>query len=308
MVTNHYRAYNLTITSDIPLPELPSVDSRGRPDVTIAIGTAATELPDPLTRSTFHEANAHELLLRVPGVGRFQVRDGESIVVSPDTGVAGHDVRVYLLGSCFGAVLHQRGALVLHASGIGTATGAILFTGDSGAGKSTLLGEMLNRGFDMIVDDVCAIFPTAIRDGLVVPPSYPRSRLWSDAAESLGIDTSALPRTRSDMDKYERQVPSQFWDSATPPRRIYVLGGEHDGDVTLTRLPAMAALPVLVANTYRQVLLDGFGIRQRHFDIASRVAQSVPLVHVVRPRGVFSVADIADAILADLDEGSAPHH
>ena len=49
------------------------------------------------------------------------------------------DVRVFLLGSCIGALLHQRGILVLHAGAIHTDKGAVLFTGPWGIGKSTLL-------------------------------------------------------------------------------------------------------------------------------------------------------------------------
>lgn len=296
-----YTAYGLLIASETAIPELPTADAVGaEPDVVIRIGEVPAALPDVTGRSPVHQTNRENLLLEITDVGRYLVSSGSRIVVSPSLGASSHEVRVFLLGTCFGALLHQRGALVLHASGIGTPQGAVLFAGHSGSGKSTLLTEMLNRGHRMLVDDVCAIFP--VGDGLVVPPAYPRSRLWSDAAANLGVDTDGLPRTRSHMDKYERQVSDQFWTRSDAPRRIYYLAGEHGDVAALARVPMIAAVPVLVANTYRELLLDGFGARQRHFDVASRIARSVPIVQVVRPAGAFSVSEVADLITDDMEE------
>jgi len=60
--------------------------------------------------------------------------------------------------------------------------------------------------------------------------------------------------------------------------------------------------PVIVATTYRRSFLAGFGTREPHFDLASRIAQHVPVVRVIRPTTTFDLEDLADRVIADLAE------
>ena len=296
---DRHTAYGLTIESELALPEMPPAARVGDPDVVVRIGTVPDHLEGALLAAENYEASADEMLLRISGVARYLVARGNEVIVEPDLDADEHDVRVFLLGTCMGALLHQRGALVLHASGFRTSEGAVLFAGRSGAGKSTLLAEMIDRGFDMMVDDVAGVFPVD-HDGLVLQPSYPRTRMWADAAAHLGVETDGLQRTRSHMDKYERQLPDRFWDRPSPIRRIYHLAGSRGDELSLTPVPRVHVVPIIVNNTYRQVFLDGFDIRQRHFELASRVARTVPVVQVIRPADSFRLAELADLILADL--------
>jgi hypothetical protein len=294
-----HTAYGLTIESQLPIPEMPPASGARAADVVVRIGTVPDHLEGALLAAENYEASADEMLLRISGVARYLVTRGNEVIVEPDLDADEHDIRVFLLGTCMGALLHQRGALVLHASGFGTPDGAVLFAGRSGAGKSTLLAEMIDRGFDMMVDDVAGVFP-ADDDGLVLQPSYPRTRMWADAADHLGVETDRLQRTRSHMDKFERQLPDRFWDRPSPIRRIYHLAGSRGDELSLTPVPQIHVVPIVVNNTYRQVFLDGFDIRRRHFELASRVARTVPVVQVVRPSDTFRLAELAGMILADL--------
>ena len=300
-----YRAYGLVIGSSLPIPEMTPIERNERPgpdvdvDVDIRVDTVPEHLDKPEQSSSNHEANGDHLLFRVPGVGRYLVSNGASIVVDPAPESTSHEVRVFMLGTCFGAILHQRGFLVMHASGIGTDRGAALFAGPSGSGKSTLLSELLRRGYRMMVDDVSAI--TLDPQGVpVVLPSYPRTRLWAETADRLGIETSGRERTRPTMDKFEFQVPQQFWATTAPLRRLYHLTTSTTRDLSLRRLDPIEAFPVVMNNTYRSALLDGFGLRRHHFDLATAVSARVPVVRVVRPADTFRLTDLADEILEDL--------
>jgi hypothetical protein len=301
-----FRAYRLLFAASIFIPEMMTADVadplRGRaPDVVIAEGDFPDELPDSLASSRVHEVNAEALLLRVASVGRYLVRRGREILIDPDPAATAHDVRVYLLGTCLGALLHQRGFLVLHASGVATERGAVLFAGASGAGKSTLLAELLRRGYKMIVDDVCAVRFDAEGQPIVVP-SYPRTRLWADAAARFAIDTTNLPRTRSSWDKFERQVPDQFSDREANLTHVFHLADPCDGDeLSLQRLGPIDAFTTLVDNTYRGILLDGLDRRTSHFELASRAARSVEVIRVRRPTGSYGVEEVADLIIRSLD-------
>ena len=300
-----FRAYGLLFGASIPIPEMTAADVAGlprgaAPDVVIADGDFPDSLPDPVVRSRVHEVNAEALLLRVDGVGRYLVSGGREVLIDPDPAATAHDVRVYLLGTCLGALLHQRGFLVLHASGVATERGAVLFAGASGAGKSTLLAELLRRGYKMVVDDVCAVRFDA-EDQPIVVPSYPRTRLWADAAAQFAIDTTNLPRTRSSWDKFERQVPEQFSDREANLTHVFCLAAPCDGgELSLERLGPIDAFTTLVENTYRGILLDGLDRRTDHFELASRAARAVEVIRVRRPAGSYGVEEVADVVVRAL--------
>lgn len=190
--------------------------------------------------------------------------------------------------------------LVLHASGIGTEKGAFLFTGPSGIGKSTLLGELLRRGHSMLVDDVCSITPDAAGYP-IVQPAYPRTRVWADTARHLAVETEGLERTRPEMEKFERQIPEQFWDQPAPLRRIYHLTSNNKDDLDLKPLPRVQTFGLVLHNTYRHVFLDGLEMRKPHFDLVTAVASRVEVTRVVRPSGSFKLAELADLIEQDME-------
>jgi hypothetical protein len=301
-----FRAYGLLFASSIPVPEMTPVDADAvgdqQPDVNISLGTMPEHLEQALIYPSGHEANAEQFLLRVADVGEYLVSRGVDIVIDPAPGVTAHELRVFMLGTCLGVLLHQRGFLVLHASGIGTEQGAVLFAGNSGAGKSTLLAELLRRGEKMLVDDVCAI---RVRDDAlpIVVPSYPRTRLWGETAARLSIDTTDLTRTRPQMDKYERQVPEQFWDREVPLFRLYHLAGSNGSELSLMRLGPLEAFNTVLHNTYRKVLLEGLVRQREHFEMVSRTARASTVIRVIRPVETFQLRELADLVMLDLQEG-----
>jgi hypothetical protein len=302
-----FRAYRLLFAASIPIPEMLPADvsdsgSGGTPDVVIAVGDFPDDIPNPLGSGAVYQVNATALLLRVAGVARYLVRDGREILIDPDPAAAPHDIRVYLLGTCLGALLHQRGFLVLHASGVATERGCVLFAGVSGAGKSTLLAELLARGYQMVVDDVCAVRFDAAGEPIVVP-SYPRTRLWADAAARLAIDTTDLPRTRPTWDKFERQVADQFSDREARLTHVFHLAGPYDGsECVLERLGPIDAFTTLIQHTYRGILLDGLDRRTSHFELASRAASAVAVIRLSRPDGSNSVEELADLVVGCVSE------
>jgi hypothetical protein len=305
--TSWFSAYGLVIASFIPIPELTPLhrESGGADtsaDVTIEVGAVPDHLSDPINVGIVYESSTTQLLVRIPDVAKYWVSDGNRIVIEPSPDVTPHEVRVFMLGTCLGALLHQRGFLVLHASGIGTPDGAVLFAGVSGAGKSTLLAEMLRRGHRMMVDDVCAIAVGANGRPIVLP-SYPRTRLWGETALRLSIETSGLTRTRPTMEKFERQLPDQFWNQEATLGRIYHLAGANGDELSLTHLGSVEAFGVIQSNTYRDSLVDGFDRRREHFELASAVARAAEVVRVVRPMESFRLVELADLILDDLARG-----
>lgn len=295
-----YTAYNLTIHSDMLLPEL--LVGTGTADVIIRTDTVPANLPGCESVASYFQAIENELLLKIAGVAHFWVRNGDEIVIQPLPDSEERDIRVYLLGSCLAGLLHQRGVLALHASTVRTEVGALLFAGHSGSGKSTLLSAFLQRGYEMLADDVCGIILDE-SGAPVVLPAIPRSKLWADAALGLGIDTTLLPQIYSKENKYGVPMDEQFVMYPLPVARIYLLS-PHDGELlTIAPIEGLERISVLLEQTFRGLFLGGLKKRETHLQLAVAVAKHARFYVVNAPRSRFSPHEIAQAIEEDLDCG-----
>ena len=72
--------------------------------------------------------------------------DGNQIVFAPESEASAADVPIFIMGTVFGILLHQRQQIVLHASAVEVNGKAIIFCGPSGEGKSTLAAALAQRG------------------------------------------------------------------------------------------------------------------------------------------------------------------
>ena len=111
-----YHAFGLVIESQIECPELMSDAGQPISDVLVRVGTTPTHLDHSLMLGDWIEGCAGQILLKIAGVANYWVHDGREIVVDAVNGASLEDVRIYLLGSAMGAVLHQRGLLPFHGS------------------------------------------------------------------------------------------------------------------------------------------------------------------------------------------------
>src|SRR5690606_11328504 len=115
--------------------ELPAVRARAsaRPatGVTIRYGEVPASIRGATVERPAYQASPTELLLRIPEVGSFWVREGSEVVVARDAAADDHDVRAFLLGSVLGALCYQRRLLPLHASAVRVSSGCVAFCGVS---------------------------------------------------------------------------------------------------------------------------------------------------------------------------------
>ena len=294
-----YKAYQLNIHAEFPIPEFSRGDETANADVIIRLGSVPDALENVTGKGVLYQATADRFLFKMDEVGSYLTQNGNEIIVAPASSSLESDVRVFLLGSCLGALLHQRGLLVLHAGAIHTEKGAVLFTGPSGSGKSTILGEMMRRGYKMMVDDVCAVNLDGAGHPQVLP-GYPRTRLWRDAAQKLEQDIGGMERTRPTMEKYERQASEQYWDQPARLHRIYLLTASNKDELKLDQVPRIRTFNIVTHNTYRKQFLDGLEMRASHFNLAAAAARQTAVVHVTRPSHPFRLTELADLIEQDL--------
>jgi hypothetical protein len=208
------------VASEIALPDLPHWDGDARgPEVTIAIGDVPP-LEAPITTTPLVQVDAAgRARFGVDGVADFLVEQGRRITVAPILSADSSDVRLFLLGSGFGYLCHQRGVVPLHAATVDIDGEAVSFAGQSGAGKSTLADAFARRGHRVLSDDVS---PVDTARGLILP-SLQRIRLWADSLDNAGFDPARLERCRAGLEKYSRSLSNAPRAEPLPPRAIFHL-------------------------------------------------------------------------------------
>lgn len=276
-----YRLFGLAVASDVALPEL--VADAGLEAADVRVRLAPIDAPAD-TPAGLH-VDGDDALLVIPAIGRFLTRGGREMIVEPAASVSDRNLRLYLLGSAFAAILHQRGLLPLHANAVVVEGRAIGFMGHPGAGKSTLAAWFHDRGFDVLADDVCVV--TAGRDGgLLAHPGIPRLRLWREALEASGREASAYERSFDDMDKYTVPTDLERALPAVPLSHLYLLErAAEDEDPSVTRLEGAMTVEATVANTYRGSYVPLMGRTRQHLLACAQLARTIPVFRARRRWG-----------------------
>jgi len=293
-----YRYYGLTVTADLPLPELNIFTSVQEDtfDVSIRRGIVSEHgLPNSTKLSPFLQATKLKLWLHVPGIAHFLIQNGNEIIYDPIANIDEDSIRIFILGSCTGALLHQRGFLVLHGNAFEVNGGCVICAGNSGAGKSTLAAAMMQRGHRVIADDVCPIND----EGRVIP-GMPRIKLWKDSADELNIDTRSLTRIRPALEKFNYPLNGAFCENDLPIKAIYILHRHNEQNFKLQTLKGIHKYRSLKNNSYRLKYVRGMNLETQHFKLSSQLANQIHICQLERPKFGFKITELTDLLLNDL--------
>jgi hypothetical protein len=279
-----YCISGLEVATDIALPGAQAIMSAARaPHVTMRRGSVPESLGMGASRGLDWEMADGSFLWRVPSVGRFLVREGTEIAFAVEDGVDESDVAVYLLGSAFGILLHQRGHLVLHASAVAVNGKAVLFCGPAGSGKSTLAAALVKSGYAFLSDDVCHIAfdgegaPTVPSDGRLL-------KLWADAVRQLELEDRRRRPVFKRMDKFYISPPGDSMVTALPLAAIYVLRGAGTArTIDIENLDFAQAAMLLRCNAYRPPLVAEMGLEASYFGDSVAVLRHAGAFYLTRP-------------------------
>lgn len=276
-----YRFWGLEVDSEIPLPEWSPFEraAGGEPDVVIALrgDEPAVEAPEKASVT----ARDGAILLGLPAAGWYRVPDGSRIEVTPARDAGEREVRLFLLGSAWGALCYVRGLLPLHASLVECDGGAIAICGPSGSGKSTLAAALSRLGHRVLGDDLCRAALGDDGDALVWPGA-PRLKLWSEALAALDWSRADLERDHFRIDKFHVPLEASPSPDPVPLRALYLL---EWGEARLAPLEGKEALRRLVASaTYRSDLLSATGRVESHWQLCLDLVRRVPVRLLSRPR------------------------
>jgi hypothetical protein len=280
-----YRICGLQVSSELELPgailNLSPVESAA---VTISRTPVPTSLSEATAAGPTWELSSDSFLLRIPRLARFLITAGREIAFELEPDATEHDATGFVLGTAFGVLLHQRGALVLHGSAVAKDGRAIAICGVSGAGKSTLAAALCRDGCSFATDDLCVIGMDDDRRPVVLPDGR-RLKLWKESIDKLDLASRRGEIVRESFEKYYIEP----MDTAVEPPRltaIYVLRETRrplkEGFESLTLPDAVRALE---REAYRPKLRIMMGQKPNLLKDAAAVLAHAKLYYLNRERG-----------------------
>ena len=294
-----YRAFGLTLASEIELPELRMAPEGSSPDVDLKLGPPPDVAGPMIHLSDRVRVGPSDFEMDVPDCARIAVRSGREIWVDIASVALIADARTSILGSAMGALLHQRGLLPLHASAVDL-QGAIAFLGTSGAGKSTIAMALNAAGWPLVCDDICALDPE-----FRAFPGLTTLKLWATSLPVAALDAEGLTTAPGERDKYlvpgRRLAP----DGPTPLRAVFVLTEGASTSVTIERMRGVDAVKALIENTFRGQLVAPMRRQALHTHQCLELARKVPVFRFERPMNLQMIGEGVRCIEAILGSRTA---
>jgi hypothetical protein len=293
-----YRAFDLTIQSDLKLPDLPETD--GEPEVHIRRGVIPEWSGDTTIRyGDRFKIRGQEWSVNFKSLPFASIIKNGNLVQYQADPENGDLTRLHVLGSCIGALLFQRGLVPLHGNSIATSQGAAILAGMIGAGKSATTLALLDKNHRLIADDISAVSFDDQQPRVV--PGFPRLKLWKKTLDHFGKQSSEYARLRPELDKFHYPVDATFCSERQLLRAIYVLNPCESPGVTVRGLSGIAKLDAISRHLYKIRLEDAARNWPVLMDKMCRLADSVKVNIVERPLEGNSIDAVANAIRKDLD-------
>ncbi|MBJ8008151.1 aldolase [Bacillus cereus] len=300
-----YKAFGLKIVSEIPLPELSQLNEKKEmADIQIEI----TDLSERWGKYSEEKQKTivvedDVVMFHVPQTAIFSVQAGEKIIFSPMPGAEENKIRLYILGTCMGALLMQRKVLPLHGSVIAIDGKAYALIGDSGAGKSTLASAFLSKGYQLLSDDIVAV-SLLCKNTPIVHPSYPQQKLWQESLDEFGMEKEQFSPLFERETKYAVPVNSQFFPKPLALAGVIELVKSQGEDIEMTRIEGLARLYKLYRHTFRSSLISKLGLMEWHFETSSNIVSGMEMFQLRRPDSRFTAHELVQVILNTIQKGS----
>lgn len=297
-----YRAFGLMIESEIPLPELSrSISDSERIDIKVIMDSPLeeTKLPEPYD----FVVEGRSVTVHMPDAAVFRIENGGRIIISPVDGADEDLIRLYVLGTCIGTILLQRGIYPLHGSAVAINGRAYAFVGHSGAGKSTLASAFISRGYPLLSDDVIAVSRSGSDQAPLVIPAYPQQKLWQQSLDAFGLNKDELRSIYGRENKYCISVEADFCSIPLPLGGVFELAKTDSAQIGIHPINKLERLDILFQHTYRQFLIQKMGLTRWHFTHSASLAAELPIYQLQRPTSGFTAPQLVELILNTISAG-----
>ncbi|QTF91364.1 hypothetical protein [Halomonas sp. BM-2019] len=306
----YYTTYGLRIGSQLELPELEALPPDTRPDIRVELGELPGQLDDAELSTPWLQCSHNRCQFLLDPIARYRIEEGRHIRIDRrlapvgGTTVDEGDLRLYLLGSALGALLHQRNWLPLHISAVQTPGGVWGFTGDSGAGKSTLAAWLHYRyGWKLVSDDVGVIKPEEEHPTLY--PGPPRLKLWRDALKRLGIERQGLVRDRTRTEKFHLNGHLGFTHGNEPLKTLVMLERvSPDEPASIEPVEGIEAFRIVMSALYLPEWGQHFNGPARLMQYGADLARQIRVYRYRRPWSLERVEESLIPLIQQIHEGA----
>ena len=289
-----YKAFGLNIVSEFEIPEL--IKSTGISDVEIVLGKVPKQLEQVTKRGVKYQATKDQFLLEVDHIAKFYVQKGKEITVELLKKNPDREVRLFLLGSAFGALFIQRGLLPIHGSAIKFGNSSCIFSGLSGVGKSSIAATLVEKGFQFLADDI-----SVVNQDLNVVPGFPNMKIWDDVLQKLDIKSGKLSEVRPEIKKYDVRKEQAFYQEQIPVDKIFILQTKNTTGFEYEELTGLSKFNAIKNNTYRYKFVGGLEKQLDHFQILNKLLPKIKVYRISRAQSPILLNELANFIIDTFD-------
>jgi hypothetical protein len=259
-----YTLFGLSLRTDLVLPLLPS--SSDQVDVNVVLGqvhpgpSLIWAIQEPMEFTCTRAGD--QVVLDWPGM-RFGVTADRVVIDTGNMACA----EIPLMQATWSVVLTANGREALHGSVVAHNGRAIAVVGASGSGKSTAALALLDRGWELVADDMLTLDDMG---KVMLGPPFIRLTHERAVGRNGSWDTSGKLRFVPALSK-----------EPVPLGAVVVHGDTYP---ECQRLFGMAAIDALLSNVYNDVLTHP-GQAMRRLDFCARLARELP-IYGVPPRSL----------------------
>lgn len=282
-----YKGFGLIFLVPFEIPEFMLTETNQH-DVEIAFGK---KFPNISSSSNFiskshYKKNDSEILFHVKDTADFYITNGNRIEIFPNhSEIPISTIRIFLLGTCMGILLQQRGVLSLHSSGVihKHQKYVTLFIGKSGTGKSTTVSNFLTNNYLISGDDIQPVIWK--HNAPIVIPSAPNIKLWEDTLNHYQENNKSSVKhelLRPEINKYRVFIHDQFYNNEVRVKQCILLDWNDTNEIICKQLTFQEAIIYYKKNIYRKGFSELPQEKVRLMAYIHQLAERVPLYRLSR--------------------------
>ena len=312
---HRYRVYGITLASELhhSLPDEPRETSGGVVvELRVAQPHTFRSLADKLS-SNPNDWFQHRILEDGSLYMRWEdwlellvSSDGKLVLCGNRSNQALEAFDAYLTNFAVSTALIQQGEEPLHATVVEIGDRAVGLLGPSGIGKSTLAAHLINRGWDLVTDDMLRI--TFKGNTAFAHPGPCRLKLFKEPAERY-LKTAACcgpfnPAYDQVDNPLNEKLIFQLRDDAAVRNALRLSTLFHLNQSSQDSEPSRVSMALLEGQeVFRTILSSTINSRhdsparlQRHFHFAERIVRAIPVYRLTYRRDYDVLNSVADKI------------